>query len=456
MGMSTDRNSQYNDFTVISTWRKLFINVSRDLLTGETARKGLVTLSGQAVTSGTNFLTGIIIGRTLAKEEFGLYMLGFSIVLIVTNLQSSLISTPYNVYSPRLKNTDYAKYTGSTLIHQLALSALAIFSLSVAGITLSLGIGPHELTPVVWALVVVITFIMLKEYVRRIYFAGLRMKTAFILDLFVAVVQIGGLLLLLHLGLLSVTYAYFIVGLACGLPALSLLFWSRREFIFSIHEALADLRRNWMLAKWVCAATITVTLSGELFPWFLAGFHGTDATGIYSACQWPVFLTNPLLLGMGNILGPKTAHAFSQGGRGKLDRVVITTTLVILLPISVICLGLILWGGSIVTLMFGEKYAGYGWVVAILAFYPLISSLALPTNFALIAIERPDGILKSNLGGGVVTLLFGIPLVSLYGVGGAAVATVCSYSVDVSLRLWIYWINIRNVREKKASIMYQE
>lgn len=454
--MSTDRTNHYANLTAISAWPKLCIDASRDLLTGETGRKGLVTLSDQVVTSGTNFLTGIIIGRTLAKEEFGLYMLGFSIVLIVTNLQSSLISTPYNVYSPRLQNNDHAKYTGSTLIHQLVLSALAIFSLSVAGITLSLGIGPHELTPVVWALVVVITFIMLKEYVRRIYFAGLRMKTALILDFCVAVVQIGGLLLLLHLGLLSVTYAYFIVGLACGLPALSLLLWSRREFIFSIHEALADLRRNWMLAKWVCAATITVTLSSELFPWFLAGFDGTDATGIFSACRWPVFLTNPLLLGMGNFLGPKTAHAFSKGGRGELDRVVIRATLVILLPISVICLGLILWGGTIVTFMFGEKYAGYGWLVTILAFSPLIGSLALPTNFALIAIERPDAIFKSNLAGGVVTLLFGIPLVSLYGMGGAAFGIICSLMVAVSLRLWFYWNNTRNAREKETSVIYHE
>ncbi len=69
-------------------------------------------------------------------------MLGFSIVLFVMSLQASLISTPYMVYSPRLKGGEHARYTGSTLIHQLGLSALIIIILVIGGVVLSFGIGP--------------------------------------------------------------------------------------------------------------------------------------------------------------------------------------------------------------------------------------------------------------------------------------------------------------------------
>ena len=61
-------------------------------------------LADQGVSSATNFLTGVIIARACSKEELGLYMLGFSLVLFVTDLQTSLISTPYMVYAPRLKD----------------------------------------------------------------------------------------------------------------------------------------------------------------------------------------------------------------------------------------------------------------------------------------------------------------------------------------------------------------
>ena len=65
--------------------------------------QGIISLADQAVASATNFVTGIIIARTCSKEELGLYMLGFSLILLMTDFQTSLITTPYMVYAPRLK-----------------------------------------------------------------------------------------------------------------------------------------------------------------------------------------------------------------------------------------------------------------------------------------------------------------------------------------------------------------
>ena len=82
--------------------------------------QGFLSLADQAVASITNFVTGVIIARATSKEEFGLYMLGFTLIMLMTDLQTSLIATPYMVYAPRLKGTEQALYAGSTLIHQLA------------------------------------------------------------------------------------------------------------------------------------------------------------------------------------------------------------------------------------------------------------------------------------------------------------------------------------------------
>ena len=96
-------------------------------LSPETAlHQGIVSLADQAVASATNFLTGVIIARACSKEELGLYMLGFSLILLMTDFQTSLITTPYMVYAPRLKGSAHALYTGSTLIHQLAFCLLTM------------------------------------------------------------------------------------------------------------------------------------------------------------------------------------------------------------------------------------------------------------------------------------------------------------------------------------------
>lgn len=108
--------------------------------------QAFASLADQAVVSITNFLTGIIIARSCSKEELGLYMLGFSVILFMTDLQTSLNATPYMVYAPRLKGKAHALYTGSTLIHQLVLCLVTTLGVICAAFVVSRGVGPR-----VWA-----------------------------------------------------------------------------------------------------------------------------------------------------------------------------------------------------------------------------------------------------------------------------------------------------------------
>ncbi len=104
--------------------------------------QGIVSLADQAVASVTNFVTGVIIARACSKEEFGLYMLGFSLILLMTDLQTSLITTPYMVYAPRLKGRAHALYTGSTLIHQLAFCLITMLGVVCGAFAVTLRSRP--------------------------------------------------------------------------------------------------------------------------------------------------------------------------------------------------------------------------------------------------------------------------------------------------------------------------
>ena len=398
------------------------MNTVRKLLSRETARKGTVTLADQAVPSGTNFFTSIIIGRTLAKEEFGLYLLGLVIVEFVLGLQTSLISAPYTVYSPRLNGRKHAIYAGSTLIHQFGLSALATFALSVTGFVLSSGVGPQSLAPVVWTLVFVITFMILRDYARRVCFASLRMRTALVLDSCIAVVQICGLLLLSHLGLLSVSYAYGVVGLACGLVTVSWLIYTHKQFILKLKESFSDLAMNWSFGKWLFAAGVAYTASGQIYPWILSCYHGIAATGELSACMGVLFIANPFLIGMGNFFGPKAAHAFTNGGAEKLLQIVIKGTIVIAVIMGLFSLIMLFFGDWFVVIIYGNKYQGVGLVVGLLALGQLAPALVLPVNSGLLALERPDVRFKSYLLALTVTLVLGLWLVKVFSLTGVACA----------------------------------
>ena len=389
-------------------------------LSGSGARSAAVTLVDQAVVSGTNFMTGVVIGRVCTKQEFGLYMLGLTILLYATSLQTSLILTPYMMNSPQLRGRAQALFTGSTLVHQVGLSALAVLCLTVAGAILSLGLGPQGLKPVVWTLAAVIAFILLRDYARQVCFSKLQVGSALLLDSAVAAGQLGCVLLLAHMGVLSSSLAYGVIGVACGLAALAWLIWMRAAFALSISQAMVDLRYSWAFGKWVFASGLLWTLSMSLYPWFLAVFHGTESAGVWAACVGIVAICNPLLIGATNFLGPRIAHSFAQGGRPALWRYAVRASLVFSVLVIPLCLILLVFGDSLMARLYGAKYAGNGSVVSVLAVDVLVSAAGFTFSRSLFAMGRARVEFMANLAALFVLLAAGIWLVKAWGPLGAA------------------------------------
>jgi O-antigen/teichoic acid export membrane protein len=322
------------------------------------------------------------------------------------------------------------------------LSVLAVVSLLLAAGVLWAGIGPKGLPAVVAVLALVITLMLFREYARRICFAHLLMKTALLVDVCVAVVQLGGLLLVARARRLSAGWAYLVAGVACLVASVVGLSATRRLFALRSADVVPDLARNWVLGRWMLISTVAATASSELYPWFLTAFSGTAATGVFAACSRVVYLANPFLMGMTNFLGPKAAHAYARG-RGALDRTVIHAMGVVFGAMCAFFAVMLLLGGRLLPFLYGGRYAGYGGVVTVLAFRQLVGAFDVPVICGLLAVERPDIIFKSYVAGCVVTVGVGVPLAYVFGVGGAAWALVATTAVTVGLRQWGFWVRAR-------------
>jgi O-antigen/teichoic acid export membrane protein len=391
------------------------------ILSPETAlHQSAVSLADQAVASATTFLTGVIIARACSKEELGLYMLGFSVVMFVTDMQTSLISTPYMVYAPRLKGNAHALYTGSTLIHQLIFSLFTMLVLACGAFGITQGVGPRGLGAVIWALAAVIALIMMRDFARRVCFARLDLKVAFLIDIGIAAGQISGLALLAHFGLLSASRAYWVIGSTCGLAVLLWLWSGRGSCHPRMNESLVDLKKNWVLGKWVFASGFVWALSTNLYPWLLAFFNGTASVGVWAACLGVVAVGNPVLLAIQNLVGPKIAHMYAEEGYGTLRRLVFKIAAVTALPVSLLCLVMFFWGGRLLTLFYGRQYAGNDLVVTILAMNLLVVVITFSLSRALFAIERAKLDFLVNLAALFIMVTLGVWLVRAFGPLGAA------------------------------------
>lgn len=404
------------------------------MIYGDNAKKGYLTLIDQGVFSIANFLTGVIIGRVCTKEQFGLYILGLTIVTFIMEVQGHIINTPYMIFSPRLKGDEHRRYTGSTMIHQFMLSGLIMLLLAMVIVLVPSDILPNEFDTILLTLIGVISLILLREYTRRVSFANLQMKTALILDTSVSIIQIGGLLALAYFGLLTPSTAYLIIGFACGTISLIWVFNIRKDLLIKINHSFTDLKQNWRAGKWIFASGLLWSIAFYLYPWVLVSFHGPEANGILGACQAVVALFNPVFLGMQNFFTPKIAHSFAEGGISYLRNYTKKATGVFTAIMTLCALFLILFGDFLTTSFYGEKYSGNGLVVSVLALNLLSLALAFSYSRALYAVEKTVVDFKINIIPMVLLFTAGIWLVKEFGPLGTALGLLAGNFIALGFR----------------------
>ena len=108
------------------------------------------------------------------------------------------------------------------------LSGLALVGLAGLATVLSTGVGPTALAPVIWVLLGAAPLLLLREFVRQFSFAHLHVWTAVMIDVVVAVLQLGSLLLLGYFGMLSAVTVYAAIGGACAV-AIGAWFLAKRQ-----------------------------------------------------------------------------------------------------------------------------------------------------------------------------------------------------------------------------------
>lgn len=419
-----------------------FSRIAVALTGGGMLRKSAVALVDQGIVSAVSFLTMVFLRRWSGgseqslNEELGLYQLGFSLVLAVTCLQNAMISTPYAVFGNRLQDRERKQYAGSTLIHQGLLSLLLMVVFALVGLTLAYRFGFNGFEDVSLVLAAAIPFILTREFVRRLAFVHLQVFVVLMLDIAVAVLQMGFLLALKLTGHLNTVTTFCAIGAACAIAGLTALVLLRDCFAFRRNH-WADLHMNWSFGKWAFAAQLVYLAVAYCPSWMLAFLAGTEATGRFAMSFSLILIANPVLIGLYNFLGPQAIHAYNNQGLPALRRLTVRIGLMVFAIVGVLYGILLVFGGTLLVAFFGAKLHGQETVVSILAFGMLAYGMAISAENGLVALNRPAAMLWANLIGLTVLIAAGCFLIPADGIVGAALASLAGSLVTAAVK--IYW-----------------
>lgn len=382
-------------------------------------------LADQALASGVNFLTLILVARSVSSTSFGYFALVFTLLQSLVALEGALVTRPHNVIGARRSGADYVRFTTSVAAYQLSLSTVAAVLLAGgAGIARAAGAGSTLLllvaapTLVAW---------QLQELARRVLYTEGRLGAALANDTLSYGAQIVLLVTLHQTGRLTGMSALVVIASTSAVGSLVGAVQLRRSLGSRLDRgSIADI---WRFGKWLGAAEIAYWFESQYYVYLAALLVGPVASAALKAGQTLLGPISVFLAFFVNYLPIRFTRRGVQLRFGFLSTVPTVAIYAVLVGI---------FARPLLAHVYGRSYEGYASVVRLFALYYLLLSVSDVVVASLSARERTRRIFVGHVAGAVASVALGWVFVERFGaaggVGGMILAITTAFCVFVSRR----------------------
>ena len=397
------------------------------------ARRGAgVALADQGIVSASNFLTIYLLARAMPAEEFGLFVLGQTALLLVTSLHNALLVEPQNVLGSRLDLMNYKRFLGSlTLAHLVLLAGILTMFLLAGSIARLMDLARTASVGIVLGLTLVPW--LAQEFVRRALYTRSEVAAALINDS-----VCYGLQLIAVAWLVAVSgvegplteEALIVLGVSSLVAAVIGVAQIRRSFGPSGWATPAAERRRtwariWGVGKWLLGRNAVTWLGTNGHAWLVAALLGPGSLGLYRATIHLVNVINPLRQAAINYLPPRANRVFHGNGTAGLARWVLRISVVLFLALLPALIVLVVWPDWILSLAYGDKLSGQGlgWVLAAAALGQVMVFLKFPMDVAVVAMGGARQVFVVSAIPVLLLATVGVALITKYGIFGVAMSS---------------------------------
>jgi len=383
-------------------------------------RQAGFSIADQALFVGGTFLANVMLARTQTKEEYGMFVLSYSVFTFLTGLHNASILEPYTVYgSGRYCNrvSEYLRLmarsnaivglvlTGSLLLVCLFFSWFAphLFSRSLLGLGLTVGI--------------LLSGIFLR---RAFYLEGKAMLAAGVsLAYFVTVALV----------LWFAARAHFLDGfsvfliLALGWIVAGAVFARRLPF-GKTQNTFLDFEpkywnEHWKYARWVLVTAFVFQFTTQGYYWLVAEFLSVREVAELRAMYLLIGPLDQLFIALSYLLLPMLALHYASK---RMDKLVYLWEKYLLATVGAavfFALAVRTLGKPVMHILYAGKFDGLAPLLFLLALLPLLMGIGNTLSNVLNAMEKPKLVFWGYVCSGVATFLLGIPLVLHFGLRGA-------------------------------------
>ena len=398
-----------------------------------------LSIMSQAVVSGSNFVGGIIVAKACGISDFGIYSIIATTVLALQGIQQALIIGPMMFLSE--VGEDNRDRFSQYFILQVILSApLAI------GAAVAIEVFLHQWSvDQVLGIVGVVFFLQLQEFLRMRFYIDLKAGKVLALDITNHSLRLTLLLLLWWFEFLSVSSAFLVMAFTAGVTCFRVV----RSVTLQPFRTCADIaRRSFRYGRWLLLESLAYYLSIPLYLYLSSALLSHEATGGLSAAISLLNMPNVLVQGVMNLAVPMARRKLlDEGYEAWRSQLISTGTMVIVTSICVY-VAISSVGASLLGVVYGSEFEKYGNLLPIVGvcFGFLAANTVLAAAFRIAHAPQVGAVTK--LWSSVITLSVAYPLITLWGIEGAAAGLVVTSATWVAI--YIFYILRGALGEAKA------
>ncbi len=391
----------------------------------------------QGLISLANFGIGLSLINLGTKEEYGLYGIGYALLLLTVGVANALVTTQMSVFAPEKKANKLKSYCMSMLAGQY-LIILPVWMLFIVTVFLA--------TPYIEALRIHKAFIMtvacaalamlFHEFMRRYFYIVSEPIKILIIDIVSVSIIFTGIFCIGYFELTSphvVIMLFYTAGTICaGLLGFTL---SRMNPDVSAKTVLHSLKEAWGTGKWALGGMAVTWMHSNGYILLLTFFVSTAAVAEANAAKLFLAPVGIISTGLIRVYMPQLAFLRVQNSHKELILKARKILIVVLLSIVLILTAIFFGKDFVLHFMYSDKYQDIG--IFIIAWALVFSMQALRTsNSIILQVYKQFKEITSCISiTALVSLLLGVILISIWGILGSIFA-IFAGELLLSYLLW--------------------
>ena len=391
------------------------------------AEKGLWAVMDHGLVATSNFILNILLARWLIPVEYGAFSVAYTIFLFLSTFHSGMLSEPMLVFGPGKYKCRTRAYLRVLLLGNWIFGIIigTIFFLAYLAF---LRFTSSPLIPAFLGLAIASPFILFQWLMRRACYINLKPQLAAVAGALYMTVLLAGAFSLFHYKLLGPITALFIMAFANLLSGLWLFFkLGVHHDIYNDNDLISGvLNDHWRYGRWAIGTAALAWIPGNVFILFLPIWWGLEASAAYKALLNMLLPMLHVITALGSILLP-----FLVGRRGLKDfwRLDSRFSIIFIFGTTVYWMLLGTFGEFIMKYLYSGNYLEYVHLLWLTGIIPIMGAFVAISMVSLQALELPNMIFRAYLASSGVTLTIGLLFILTWGVRGAMIGWLVSYTV---------------------------